>query len=49
VFWPVAIEPLGGGIGFVDSLPIEVGATEPAMYRRFGGLAAEISTILFLT
>ena len=37
--WPIAFERLGGGIGYDNSLLIEDGETEPAMFRASGGYA----------
>jgi hypothetical protein len=37
--WPIAFERLGGGIGYTNSLLIEDGESEPAMFRRLGGQA----------
>jgi FMN phosphatase YigB (HAD superfamily) len=39
VLWPIAFERLGGGIGYANSLLIEDGETEPAMFRALGGYA----------
>lgn len=39
VLWPIAFERLGGGIGYPNSLLIEDGVTEPAMFRTLGGYA----------
>ncbi len=37
--WPLAFERLGSGIGYADSLLIEDGETEPALFRAAGGRA----------
>jgi hypothetical protein len=37
--WPIAFERLGGGIGYANSLLVEDGETEPAIFRALGGLA----------
>jgi FMN phosphatase YigB (HAD superfamily) len=37
--WPIAFERLGGGIGYTNSLLIEDGENEPAMFRSLGGWA----------
>jgi FMN phosphatase YigB (HAD superfamily) len=39
LLWPIAFERLGGGIRYANSLLIEDGETEPAMFRALGGLA----------
>jgi FMN phosphatase YigB (HAD superfamily) len=39
VLWPIAFEHLGDGIGYANSLLIEDGETEPAMFRALGGYA----------
>ncbi len=39
LLWPIAFERLGGGIGYADSLLIEDGESEPAMFRALGGHA----------
>jgi hypothetical protein len=39
VLWPIAFERLGGGIGYANSLLIEDGETEPALFRELGGNA----------
>jgi hypothetical protein len=41
--WPIAFERLGGGIGYANSLLIEDGETEPAMFRAQGGTAYQYS------
>lgn len=41
--WPVAFERLGGGIGYANSLLIEDGESEPAMFRALGGYAYQYS------
>ncbi len=37
--WPIAFERLGGGIGYANSLLIEDGETQPALFRALGGQA----------
>jgi FMN phosphatase YigB (HAD superfamily) len=37
--WPEAFKRLGGGIGYSDSLLIEDGEEEPALFRACGGTA----------
>ena len=44
ILWPIAFECLGGGIGYSNSLLIEDGETEPAMFRALGGYAYQYST-----
>ena len=44
VLWPLAFERLGGGIGYENSLLIEDGESEPALFRRMGGQAHQYST-----
>ncbi len=39
VLWPIAFEKLGDGIGYENSLLIEDGEKEPAMFRLLGGYA----------
>jgi len=39
--WPVAFERLGGGIGYADSLLIEDGEEEPALFTACGGTACQ--------
>ena len=39
VLWPIAFERLGDGIGYANSLLIEDGESEPAMFRACGGSA----------
>jgi FMN phosphatase YigB (HAD superfamily) len=41
--WPVAFERLGGGIGYANSLLIEDGENEPALFRALGGYAYQYS------
>ena len=43
LLWPVAFERLGGGIGFANSLLIEDGEDEPALFRALGGYAHQYS------
>ena len=39
LLWPMAFERLGSGIGYANSLLIEDGESEPAMFRALGGVA----------
>jgi FMN phosphatase YigB (HAD superfamily) len=39
LLWPMAFERLGGGIGYANSLLVEDGESEPAMFRALGGQA----------
>jgi hypothetical protein len=41
--WPIAFERLGGGIGYSNSMLIEDGESEPAMFRALGGYAYQYS------
>jgi len=41
VLWPIAFDRLAGGIGYGNSLLIEDGETEPAMFRTLGGYACQ--------
>ena len=41
--WPVAFERLGGGIGYENSLLIEDGENEPALFKALGGYAYQYS------
>ena len=39
VLWPIAFKTLGDGIQFENSLLIEDGPKEPALFRKCGGFA----------
>jgi hypothetical protein len=39
ILWPIAFERLGDGIGYANSLLIEDGETQPALFRAQGGYA----------
>jgi hypothetical protein len=39
ILWPIAFERLGGGIGYANSLLIEDGESQPALFRSHGGFA----------
>ena len=41
--WPIAFERLGDGIGYANSLLIEDGENEPALFRSLGGYAHQYS------
>ena len=41
ILWPIAFERLGGGIRYANSLLIEDGETESAMFRALGGYACQ--------
>ena len=43
LLWPVAFERLGSGIGYANSLLIEDGENEPALFRALGGYAHQYS------
>ena len=42
--WPVVFERLGNGIGYENSLLIEDGENEPALFRALGGTAHQYSS-----
>jgi phosphoserine phosphatase len=44
VLWPLAFERLGPGIHYANSLLIEDGTKEPALFRKHGGEAYQYST-----
>ena len=43
ILWPIAFERLGEGIGYANSLLIEDGEREPALFRAMGGQAYQYS------
>ena len=43
LLWLIAFERLGGGIGYANSLLIEDGESQPAMFRALGGVAHQYS------
>jgi hypothetical protein len=49
ILWPIAFERLGGGIGYANSLLIEDGETQPALFRAQGGYAYQYKNdVMFL-
>jgi hypothetical protein len=43
VLWPIAFNRLGGGVGYANSLLIEDGEPEPALFRALGGYSYQYS------
>ena len=43
LLWPIAFAILGNGIEYTNSLLIEDGETEPALFRKLGGFAYQYS------
>jgi hypothetical protein len=43
LLWPITFERLGGGIGYANSLLIEDGENEPALFRALGDHAHQYS------
>jgi hypothetical protein len=44
VLWPIAFELLGDGIHYENSLLVEDGEKEPALFRKHGGYAYQYRT-----